>query len=244
MKAGDRELRMGRALGQSATPQEALLKRCAHFTLDFQAADEVAHADEACDMIKAARERDLREAEADLRDAVAFAADLHKHLTNDGQGRKAYEEDDPERKKWADWLQDVFQPHVQMDREVSADVERIVTECGLVQGKLISSTRTTADRSDEFKEFLGELGRIYSDQGRKDQAWRMRSQVVTLRKLQKELAVRFRSLRFYNTVREVQSGAIDPMTSASSPHAIPGAPDEPLGLLSCCGHTGPLSVVP
>jgi hypothetical protein len=241
-KAGDRELRMGRALGQSATPQEALLKRCAHFTLDFENADHVAHADEACDLIKATRERDLEDAEKDLYEAIGTGADLHRHLLKDAQGRRAYEDDDAERKRWCDWVQDVFHPRTAIDPDVAETVQRIARDCGLDDGRPLSSTRTKSDQSAEFKEFMSELGHSYSEAGRKDQTWRMRVQVTALRKLQKELAVRIRSLRFYNTVRDVQSGIIDPTTSVSSSHAVEGA-DEPLAVLSCCGHTGPLSLV-
>lgn len=237
---------MGRALGQSATPHEALLKRCSHFTLDFEDADHVAHADEACDLIKVARERDLLEATRDLQEGVAFAADLHAYLTKNHEGRQVYEEDDAERKRWVDWLQDVFKPRTSMDRDVTALIQRIVTECGLAADEPKSRARTKANWSEVFVELVAELREIGKKddlESRKEQTWKMRAQITTLRRLQKELATRIRSLRFYNAVRDVQSGVIDPTSSLSSPHALSGAIDEPLGILSCCGHTGPLSVI-
>ena len=62
-KQSDRDKRLREALGQSKTPDEALLKRCSHFSLDLDEAQIAGgEAPDVCDFIHDLRERQLEEA--------------------------------------------------------------------------------------------------------------------------------------------------------------------------------------
>mgnify|MGYP001587422835 FL=1 len=99
-KQGDREVRLGQALGESKTPEEvrfgrafrvpaadgslrqALLKRCSHFSLgmdDEMAA--IADAPRVCDTILATRTAQYDNCETELRNLVCTCAEMHRKLT-------------------------------------------------------------------------------------------------------------------------------------------------------------------
>ena len=63
---GDREARLAEALGASGSPEEALLKRCAHYDLEGSAIS----ADAACGEIVLLRKQQLEACELDLMECV------------------------------------------------------------------------------------------------------------------------------------------------------------------------------
>lgn len=73
-------------------------------------------------------------------------------------------------------------------------------------------------------------------------AW-TRDQVHLLRRLQKEMTGRVRSLRFFENVRLLQRDG-NAFTGASGSAPAPkGGPPRNLALLSCCGHVGEHALV-
>lgn len=84
-KKGDREVRLSQALGESSTPEEALLKRCAHFSLDMD--DETAKLEDAphvCDQIVSKRIAQLQDCEEELLEALCQAAAQHRVCEKEG----------------------------------------------------------------------------------------------------------------------------------------------------------------
>jgi SNF2 family DNA or RNA helicase len=72
-------------------------------------------------------------------------------------------------------------------------------------------------------------------------AW-ARDQVHLLRRLQKELTGRVRSLRFFESVRKAQRGMLEELVKTSYNYT-PGQKSKDLALLSCCGHLGEINAV-
>ncbi|KAG5647866.1 hypothetical protein DXG03_007790 [Asterophora parasitica] len=76
----DREKRLAKALGDSKSAEEALLKRCSHF--DLETTNDNAKA--ACDVIVAERQKQLEECKGDLLKAIKDGVKREKSLPNTG----------------------------------------------------------------------------------------------------------------------------------------------------------------
>ena len=86
----------------------------------------------------------------------------------------------------------------------------------------------------EFKVKINEKEKTFKDR----MAW-TRDQVHLLRRLQKEVTGRLRSLRFFENVRTLQR---ENLAAAPGAAAAP-KPGHEVGLLSCCGHMGEIKAV-
>ena len=228
----DRESRLAQVLTGSECPEEALLKRCAHFDMEGKAKTAAA----ACDAIIATRQRQLEACKAELVRQVAFARDCIKKFEDSHPTGKMSEKDKDLRASPA--------ANFKMWREAE------VLDCGdletndmmgpLVQQGLDMPVDKKVKISDKEKNLKDQM------------AW-TRDQVHLLRRLQKEVTGRVRSLRFFDNVRKLQNGEVGGLEASSGAGAFKGAspgkrtnaPAAPtsLGLLSCCGHVGEFEAV-
>lgn len=231
--AADRETRYAAILGNSKTPEEALLKRCSHFTTDLNAessAHKAAHAGAACSIIHDERAAQLDECEADIRVRVKQAVALFSKTLKEG----SYEDDD-RKPPFHDYLRECF-GNVG-DSEAGERLRRLLKDagCSLRDGKV--QVPKIADNDPDLEpvsEALNAKGA--SDEVRKARKWAAREACHALRRLTKELVGRHRSKRYFAVVRNVQQGSPSVITNADGK-------EEPLAILSTCGHSGPLSSV-
>src|SRR5947207_2106753 len=76
----DRDRRLQESLGQSDSAEEALLKRCSHFDLDFSAHKNSDNAPKQCDVIVEERTKQLKECKEELCAVLQEAQLLHKRM--------------------------------------------------------------------------------------------------------------------------------------------------------------------
>ncbi|KAI9808767.1 MAG: hypothetical protein M1825_003920 [Sarcosagium campestre] len=108
---GDREKRLNQTLGSSKTPEEALVKRCSHFTLDDLSRDRE-NAAQACDIVVAERERQYADLLEDFRKNLKHAVWL-KHECRDAD------------QHYHGWLQNVS-ANAFGDVQATADLEGLI----------------------------------------------------------------------------------------------------------------------
>ena len=260
-------------------PEEALLKRCAHFDLEGNAKT----AAQACDAIIATRRKQLElcSAElvrqvcrshassrlhaphllpstlssvcarlcvchtAELVRQVAFARDAIAKFEGMYPLKSLSEKDAASRASPADNFRRWLEEEVKECGDVDANARMVPL---IKEGKALPPVKVAiSDKEKGFKDRM---------------AW-TRDQVHLLRRLQKEVTGRVRSLRFFENVRTLQreqqalreggGGGGGGSPSKRSPGgASPakrakkgacGGGGEHLALLSCCGHIGELKAV-
>lgn len=78
----DREKRVTLALGESKTPEEALLKRCSHFDIDLSLAkgEDVSNAEVACEIIVTERTKQLQECKHELLEYIRESEVMHQSI--------------------------------------------------------------------------------------------------------------------------------------------------------------------
>jgi hypothetical protein len=223
---GDRFARLEEALADSKTAEEALLKRCCHFTLDLTKKDRDAKsAQEACEYIAGDRTTQLKGCENDLYASINIAVGLHLYVRRKG----AYGKDDPERQHFKEWVNSVLgskQNHGDSDAE--ARLVKVLERCGF---KGTTWPSEVADPKAVAKVIKGEKV--------EDVKWRLREQSHLLRRLTKELVARVRSLRFFEVVRKLQRNgqeAKEVLEGSECDHRPSTQPGVEMAVLSCCGH--------
>ncbi|KAG0146890.1 hypothetical protein CROQUDRAFT_656689 [Cronartium quercuum f. sp. fusiforme G11] len=258
----DREKRLAAALGESKSAEEALLKRCSHFTSDLDvdsAAHKAANAGAACTVILDERTKQLDECLIELRIRLKQAAFLYTHTKSEG----LYEKDEKPPP---------FEEYVKMsfenigDDEANERLRTILLEegCSVKSNKVIAPKISLHDEDVEevlihvdpklatqkAKARKAEAKRagsscVVDDKDKKQtkaemlhaRKWAARELIHVLRKLNKELVNRFRSKRYFTIVRDVQQGKV--ATTIETDEGV----TEPMAILSTCGHHGPLSLV-
>lgn len=222
---GDRNARLEEALSDSKTAEEALLKRCCHFTLDLSDKTQDAKtAQEACDHITSARARQLLACQEDLSRSVNQAIALHGWIKKKG----GFSKNDDERQPFAEWI--AFSSNIskhQGDIEAARILLNVIEKCGVKDGSIPLSP------SDKQSPSIASGARM------DDVKWQLREQTHLLRKLVKELVARVRSLRFFEVVRKIQKGKSDAqivLESSECGHKPSTNPDIEMAVLSCCGH--------
>ncbi|KAH9824209.1 hypothetical protein DFH28DRAFT_1216462 [Melampsora americana] len=259
----DREKRLAAALGESKSAEEALLKRCSHFTSDLDAtsaAHTAANAGAACTIILDERTRQLDECLAELRIRLKQAALLYVHT----KSAKLYEKDEKPPP---------FEEYVKMsfesigDDEANQRLQKILVEEGCVvkNGKVVApkislddedveevlthvDPKLSIEKAKERKKLDAKRGiktkaveekerKLSKDEILQARKWAARELIHVLRKLNKELVNRFRSKRYFTIVRDVQREHVS--TTIKNDDGV----EEPMAILSTCGHHGPLSLV-
>ena len=246
----DREARLAAVLGGSESPDEALLKRCAHF--DLNGASKTAAA--ACDEIVSTRQEQLEQCKAEIvrqtgfaRDAISFFEARHPNVDKHRRlDEKQLEHRAMPRKHFDDFCTGNSKLGKLAEVEECGDADAVP----MAQACVAEGMTRAAVADKEFKKMT------LLEKGLKDQMAWTRDQVHLLRRLLKELTARVRSLRFFENVRLLQregkkgggkqaaaSGAAMRMLLAGRPAALAEAPASDLALLSCCGHLGRLGAV-
>ncbi|EGG01261.1 uncharacterized protein MELLADRAFT_79036 [Melampsora larici-populina 98AG31] len=259
----DREKRLAAALGESKSAEEALLKRCSHFTSDLAAtsqAHDAENAGAACTVILDERTRQLDECLEELRIKLKQAALLYVHTKTAG----LYEKDEKPPP---------FEEYIKMsfesigDDEANQRLQKILVEEGCIVkgGKVVApkislhdedveevlthvDPKLAIEKAKERKKSDAKKGiktkaveekerKLSKDEILQARKWAARELIHVLRKLNKELVNRFRSKRYFTIVRDVQRDHVS--TTIKNDEGI----EEPMAILSTCGHHGPLSLV-
>lgn len=223
---GDRNARLEEALADSKTAEEALLKRCCHFTLDLTRKERDAKsAQEACEYISGDRTAQLEGCEKDLYRSINIAVGLHLHIRKKG----SYGANDPERQHFREWVNSVQgSKHNHGDSEAESRLVSVLERCGFVNDKWPIEV---ADKKAVIKIDKGEKT--------EDVKWRLREQTHLLRRLSKELVARVRSLRFFEVVRKLQRNGDEAklvLEGSACKHKPSTDPKAEMAVLSCCGH--------
>ena len=231
----DRDKRLQESLGQSDSAEEALLKRCSHFDLDFSA-HKSENAPKQCDVIVAERTKQLKDCKEELRTVLQEAQLLYICLP------KGEEENHYER-----WLR-VTKTSGVGDADATAQVRALI-EAVLnskpppkpttpKKAKLVHKPKKVEKQEDGDEG--GDDGVDDPDKPKTDAdlLWDLREKTHRLRRLEKELVGRVRSLRYFEGVRDLQkSKGTLPITQCP----VCSCKIETLGnisILSSCGHMG------
>ncbi|BEI79864.1 hypothetical protein CcaverHIS002_0103930 [Cutaneotrichosporon cavernicola] len=220
---GDRNARLEEALSDSKTAEEALLKRCCHFTLDLtDKKRDAKSALEACDHISNARRQQLIGCEEDLRRTINLAVGMQAAIRKKGGFEKG------EAQPFRDWVvssRDKVKHHG--DAEAAERLIKILDKCGFQSDVIPDAPENGKIPAIPAKVKLAEY------------KWDLREQTHLLRRLSKELVARVRSLRFFEVVRKLQQNgdeAADVLKASACGHHPRGANKVPMAVLSCCGH--------
>ncbi|EIW68043.1 hypothetical protein TREMEDRAFT_69535 [Tremella mesenterica DSM 1558] len=223
---GDRNARLEEALADSKTAEEALLKRCCHFTLDLTDKKRDARsAQEACDHISGARSSQLEGCERDLTASVNTAVGLHLYIRRKG----FFGKNDDDRQHFKEFVDFSFDQTQHLgDKEAAQRLIHVLEKCGFKEGGVFPTE--TAD---------GKAPKLEKGAKVEDVKWQLREQTHLLRRLAKELVARVRSLRFFDVVRKLQKAgeaAKTVLESSTCPHKPSTHPNVEMAVLSCCGH--------
>ena len=225
MSVGDRNARLEEALADSRTAEEALLKRCCHFTLDLtDKKRDAASAMEACRHISGARSTQLKGCEGDLERSINIAVGLHIYIRKKG----FYGKDDDDRQHFKEWVDFSFdKTKHQGDAEAARRLVKVLEKCGIKYGVFPSGP------------IDGHSPKIEKKAAIEDVKWQLREQAHLLRRLSKELVARVRSLRFFDVVRRLQQNgeqAVETLEGSECSHKPSTRPGVEMAVLSCCGH--------
>ncbi|WVQ62591.1 uncharacterized protein L199_000733 [Kwoniella botswanensis] len=222
---GDRNARLEEALVDSKTAEEALLKRCCHFTLDLtDKKRDAKSAQEACEHITGARSQQLIGCEEDLYRSINEAVALHCWIRKKGSFGKS----DPEKQHFQEWINDSSNTKKhQGDSEAAERLIKVLAKCGIKNGLIPS------------EPVNGKPAKIEKGGKVEDVKWQLREHSHLLRKLSKELVARVRSLRFFEVVRKLQRNGPEAkavLEASECGHKPSTHPDKEMAILSCCGH--------
>ena len=228
----DRDKRLQESLGQSDSAEEALLKRCSHFDLDFTAHKTSDNAPKQCDVIVEERTKQLKECKEELRVVLRDAQCLHASIP------KGEEENHYER-----WLR-VSKNTGVGDADASSQVRALIEDAAKVKPPPKSATpkKPKAKKSKKIVEDDEDLDADADEPDKPktdaDRLWDLREKTHRLRKLEKELVGRVRSLRYFEGVRDLQkSKGVLPIDNCPvCSRKIESLAD--ISILSSCGHMG------
>lgn len=236
----DRQIRLLDALGKSADPREALIKRCAHFQMDENQTAKNAGA--ACQQIVQTRTHQLALCEEDLRYTLYEAIKIYLHIKDVKKGYSDAKLGDKERKEshFVEYVKSTFSAAGNGDLEATTRHRQILEEQGVGYAK----GDITIDKAKHQKSICASKPRKGEDVGGEFKAkdsvadikWLLRERSHVLRRLANELVSRTRSLRYFTAVRDVQRNGPESIASCVK------CADKPTGsemcILSACGHTG------
>ncbi|CAG7850002.1 SubName: Full=Uncharacterized protein {ECO:0000313/EMBL:CCA72586.1} [Serendipita indica DSM 11827] len=224
----DRVRRLNKALGESKTPEEALLKSASHF--DCQTVD-ILNSTVACDIIVKQRQDELDKCKRELRRRLIKAFKMERRLRSskvvrDTGGRSHFrqtldewehggDKDSETKEILASLVKEARNPDAEADSDSSTDGE---PSTAIKRG----SKKTTKEDEDKMNDT--------------DLVWAHREHAHELRALAKELGGRVRSLRFFQCVRSFQGDAN--LLSDCPVCGKTGLGMSDVSILSSCGHVG------
>ncbi|KAM0792935.1 hypothetical protein ACM66B_002694 [Microbotryomycetes sp. NB124-2] len=244
-KKGDREVRLSQALGESKSPEEALLKRCSHFSLDMD--EETAALQDAphvCDKIVAKRTQQLEECKQQLTETMHTTAVQHRHCEKNGYYKGQEGAIGADVRHFKEFVRSIFSSV--KDEEANVALHEIAERVGCKDGK-IGPTPSDMPAPKNMSAFLRKNGdpiremdsegrvttipgkKVSQDEFEKSKTWIVRQNVSTLQRLVKELVSRYRSKRYFECVRSAQRNESNDWDGVA--------------ILSSCGHKGPLAEV-
>lgn len=239
----DRDKRLQESLGDSASAEEALLKRCSHFVLDFTKEDEE-NAVQACEVIVKDRKRQLTSCREEVRQRLADCVKRHKEIP-----KTAF----PHEDHFDTWLKTTRTSGIG-DPEAGQDII-----------SLINQAYGTGKGPEPFKDIgpIPVFNFLTKPKGKKardkdeddiipwpkameDKIQQLRDRTSQLRALvRKELVGRHRSLRYFKIVRDLQQFGLAEFAKQDSVSNVscPGCgkknlPVSEIAVLSSCGHQG------
>ena len=254
---GDREDRMQRIIEGSDTPEEALLKRCAHFNMS----SEPATALETCNVILSDRENEKADCEKELLKLIS-AALRQRHrileLQPDWRGR-GVTSTEMGKGEVQDRLE-LFIVDVEKKNSITGGADEEIHQT--ILDTLRKAQDTVENNPTDFDKFVDEYFDDDDDddenttgKGKKKKKrkrtpaddeehlhkmkFALREHMHKVRSCAKELRGRMQSLRFFRWVRNFQLEETElacPGRGCQSSGAM--VPREQLGVLSSCGHVG------
>ncbi|KAI9034633.1 hypothetical protein DFJ74DRAFT_25365 [Hyaloraphidium curvatum] len=214
VSVGDRNNRLQEVLADSKDAEEALLKRAAHFSPDFTRESTAENAQEACDDIAKVRRDQRLACQVDFAREVAYCRILALQIAAGG----GYPPEVP-KPPIEEFARSVFALRLSGDRFADRLLAEIMDNEGFTpQGKL--KKYDVVDRSGKLSDTI----------------WELRERVIVLRKISKELAGRCRSLRFFETIRNIQRGGAERDAALERSVCSHQGDGVEMGVLSCCGH--------
>ncbi|KAI9780339.1 MAG: hypothetical protein M1839_006762 [Geoglossum umbratile] len=248
-----REKRLNQTIGDSKTPEEALVKRCCHFTLDDLITNRE-NANQACDLIVAERQSQYRDLILDLKKNLKLARNVDANAFGDLPGTEKLKKLIKEATESYDTADgDLFYKDIgKVDLEEETKAKK-TTAKRAAQAKKASKTATKKRRIDDGED------EVLTDNGDGDgessddvrQPWpvtqaehvqALRNLTGHLRRLSRALISRIRSLRFFKVVRDLQLNESDLFDDKEIPAGYVCSkcretfPSSKLSVLSICGH--------
>lgn len=222
----DRERRLNQVLGESKSPEEALVKRCSHFTLD-DLTEGKQNALQACDIVVKERQSQYDNLILDLKKSLRRAILLKNEC--------------PPGSNHFDWWVDNVPKNAAGDLEATGLLYQMI---GQAKEKYGGRSKRPANRAkkgptEDTDEGSGEeVDRQLESAPEKLQA--LRGLAGHLRRLGTELVSRTRSLRFFEVVRQLQrarSGQESSKVSRTCSKCKTETTPDMISVLGLCGHT-------
>ncbi len=240
----DRQLRLSDALGNSADPREALIKRCAHFDMELETTD-VNNASEACERIVNTRAAQRDGCVEDLRYTLAEALELYLFIKN---VRKGYSDPktgviEHKTSHFAEYLKMTFGEAGNGDEEATSIHRSIIESEGCIwkDGNYSVSKevhkKSVASRPAR-DDGEGSTIRMDLKVPVDELKWALREKSHVLRKLSTELVGRTRSLRYFTAVRDVQQSGESSLPACNKCGKDSTGEGTEMAILSACGHVG------
>mmetsp|Transcript_13824 Transcript_13824/g.25733 ORF Transcript_13824/g.25733 Transcript_13824/m.25733 type:complete len:2142 (+) Transcript_13824:104-6529(+) len=244
--AGDRGKRLRNALGEAASPEEALMRNL----ISTQPGGGMG--EDACKQLEDLRHRELQECQAEvattLQEALSKEAGIQQvesdfaceflqrwrcHARGGGDGGALPSSRSPDGVEDAVG-QDCGDPEAAV---ILRQLEIKAQDTGSRRCKRSTSQPVTSQPRKLTKTSSG--AKVSTEVDLKSRKWELREFVVrTLWPLSKELVSRVRSLRYLREVRAQQTGNLQ---RKSCPGCGKATAEAEQGLLACCGHAGCLS---
>ncbi|BGP45700.1 hypothetical protein JCM10450v2_001530 [Rhodotorula kratochvilovae] len=227
-KQSDRDKRLREALGQSKTPDEALLKRCSHFSLDLDEAQIAGgEAPDVCDFIHDLRERQLEDCKAQVKLHLVGTAWLHRSC----EAKHLFDEVTSVKRNFSIWVERLYGDGFG-DAAANECLKELARDAGVDDNGEMGPITSKLVKSKEVKKHIKDFETRpdkYDDQMFSHYRVNLvRLAGITLNKLTSELVGRYRSARYFDQVRTVLRKGNDDTDNA---------------ILSCCGHDGKLADV-
>ncbi|GAA6010842.1 hypothetical protein JCM11491_004561 [Sporobolomyces phaffii] len=242
-KAGDRDRRLREALGQSKSPEEALLKRCSHFTLDLDESELFdSNVESVCDFILRKREIQLADCQEQFKRKIASCAYLHRWIQDQSWS-------DSKINSTPHFINtlNVLYNNGYGDREGNDCLRGIAAAVGCswdAEDEVASVSRKSP--KDAPKPSTKDVEAIHAKKGAKEsedeyavaKILLLRTASLELRRLGSELIGRYRSARYFECVRKYVR-----KTGGDEDEEEEARPSSDFAVLSCCGHSGTSSEI-
>lgn len=173
----------------------------------------------ACEVIVQERKKQLEDCKKDLLKKLHSAVKMDKKI-----GRV------PDESLFREYLR-VTRTEGVGDKEATGAVLELLEEANA------PATSATSKANDSSKKG-GKKDDIELSKATKELIWDHREETHEIRRVTKELVGRFRSLRYFTVVRDLQRQADKPQTASCPGCGRDEVPADEVAVLSSCGHVG------